>query len=114
MRVLILLTALSWWPFTNAAAENSEVGRAIAVETCSRCHAVLPGEGIDPAPYPLPFTRMGKPLPFEDIASMPNVSEMTLYDWLTSSHPTMPYIVIEEDELTSLVAYILSLKRKSP
>lgn len=45
---------------------------------------------------------------------MPNVSEMTLYDWLTSSHPTMPYIVIEEDELRSLVAYILSLKRKGP
>jgi hypothetical protein len=111
MRVLSLVTALCFWPFTNAFAENSEVGRIIAMETCSRCHAVLRGEGINPAPSPLPFTKIGKPLPFEDIANMPGVTAMTLYDWLTSTHPTMPYIVIEDDELKSLVAYILSLRR---
>jgi mono/diheme cytochrome c family protein len=111
MRESILLAALFLWPLTNASAQNADLGRAIAVETCSRCHAVLRGEGVDPDPDPLPFTEIGKPLPFEDIANTPGVTETVLYAWLTSSHPTMPDIVIEDDELKSLVAYILSLKK---
>src|SRR5262245_49130007 len=83
VRVFILVTALTLWPFTNALAQNTEVGRAIAAETCSRCHAVLRGQGVDPNPEPLPFKEIGKPLPFEDIANMPNANDVALYDWLT-------------------------------
>ncbi len=111
MRILIVVQALLFWPFTNAFAQDTEVGRAIAVETCSRCHAVLRGQGVDPDPNPLPFTEIGKPLPFEDIANTPGITATALYAWLTSSHPTMPNIVIEDDELKSLVAYIMSLRR---
>jgi mono/diheme cytochrome c family protein len=110
----MLIAVLCSLPFGNAMAENSEAGQTLAVQVCSRCHAVLRGEGVTPNPEPLPFNEVGRPLPFEDIANTPGVTEMALYAWLTSSHPTMPDIVLTKDELRNAVAYILSLKRKHP
>jgi hypothetical protein len=72
------------------------------------------GEGVNPNPKPLPFEEVGKPLPFEDIANTPGVTEAALYVWLTSSHPTMPDIVLEKEDLRNVVAYILSLKKDQP
>src|SRR5215475_11482421 len=77
-------------------------------------HAVLRGEGVNPNPEPLPFRKIGRPLPFEDIANTPGVTEMALYAWLTSSHPTMPDIELGKDDLTNVVAYILSLRKTQP
>jgi mono/diheme cytochrome c family protein len=96
--------------FSQDSVGNPEAGQVVAVEVCSQCHAVLQGEGVDPHPDPLPFEEL-KPLPFEDIANTPGVTEMMLYAWMTSSHPTMPDIVLESDELRNIAAYILSLKR---
>ena len=50
------------------------------------------------------------PLPFEDIANTPGITETALFAWMTTSHPTMPNIVLEKKELTDVVSYILSLK----
>ena len=111
MRSLVLMAALCLMPFTNALAQNSEAGQTLAMQVCSRCHAVMPGQGVNPHPPPLPFTKVGEPLPFEDIANTPGITEMALYAWLTTSHPTMPNIVLKKEELRNLVAYILSLKK---
>ena len=111
MRTLVLIAVLSSAPLANAMAQNSEPGRTLAVQVCSRCHAVLRGEGVTTNPEPLPFSKVGRPLPFEDIANTPGVTAMALYAWLTSSHPTMPDIMLDKDELGNVVSYILSLKR---
>ena len=109
---LFLTAAL--WPTHRDAAEAQEgdaaVGQAFAEKVCASCHAVLLGQGMDPEPDPLPFKER-VPLPFEDIANTPGVTEMALTAWLTTSHPTMPNIVLSEKELRNIVAYILSLKQ---
>jgi mono/diheme cytochrome c family protein len=98
-------------PFTDALAQIPEAGQILAVQICSRCHAVLRGQGVNPHPPPLPFTKVAEPLPFEDVANTPGVTEMALYAWMMSSHPTMPNIALTKEELRNVVAYILSLKR---
>ena len=110
MRSLVLIAALCLMPFTNALAQNSEAGQTLAMQVCSRCHAVMPGEGGNRKPKPLPFENVGEPLPFEDIAKTPGITEMALYAWMTTSHPTMPNIVLEKEQLRNVVAYILNLK----
>ena len=40
------------------------------------------------------------------------MTEMALSVWLQSSHPTMPNIVLSQDEIRNVVAYIRSLKGK--
>jgi mono/diheme cytochrome c family protein len=114
MRILIMIGLLCSVPSGYAVAQNAEAGQNLAVQICSRCHAVLRGEGANPKPEPLPFRKIGRPLPFEDIANTPGVTEMALYAWLTSSHPTMPNIVLDKEQLTNVVAYILSLKKNQP
>jgi mono/diheme cytochrome c family protein len=110
----LTLTTLCLLPFTLTHSFAQEVadrdaGRRVAVEVCSPCHAVLPGEGVDPNPDPLPFEEL-VPLPFEDIANTPGATEMMLYAWMTTTHPTMPDVVLEHEELRDVVAYILSLR----
>jgi len=111
MRAFLFTTALSLTPWATALAQegDAEAGQALAVEVCASCHAVLPGEGVDPDPDPLPFQKL-VPLPFEDIANTPGVTETVLTVWLTTSHPTMPDIVLADDERRNVIAYILSLK----
>ena len=112
MRAFLLTTALCLMPLGTALAQqgDTEAGRTLALEVCAGCHAVLPGEGVDPDPDPLPFKEL-VPLPFEDIANTPGVTEMMLTAWLTTSHPTMPDIVLKGEERRNVVAYILSLKK---
>lgn len=110
MRPLIFLAALLLLPTASAqVVGDPQAGQGVAMEVCSSCHAVMPGEGVDPDPDPLPFDEL-EPLPFEDIANTPGVTAMALFAWLTSSHPTMPNIVLEEEELRNVVSYILTLK----
>jgi mono/diheme cytochrome c family protein len=112
MRTLLLTTTLCLASWTTAWAQTQgdpEAGQALAREVCANCHAVLPGEGVDPDPDPLPFEEL-VPLPFEDIANTPGVTPMALIAWLTTSHPTMPDIILKDEELRNVVAYILSLK----
>ena len=55
------------------------------------------------------------PLPeaptFQSVADTPGMTELALSVWLQSSHPTMPNIVLEQDDLRNVVAYIRSLKK---
>ena len=87
---------------------DPQAGQAVAVEQCAQCHAVLPGEGVLENPNPLPFDGAGA-LAFEDIANTPGVTAMALSAWMTSIHPTMPQILLSEDDLNDVIAYILSL-----
>ena len=87
MRSLVLIAALCLMPFTNALAQNSEAGQTLAMQVCSRCHAVMPGQGVNPHPPPLPFTKVGEPLPFEDIANTPGIMGKSRCIWGTDDSP---------------------------
>ena len=47
---------------------------------------------------------------FQEIASTPGMTAIALSAALSTSHRTMPNIMLEPDERTDIIAYILSLK----
>jgi mono/diheme cytochrome c family protein len=89
----------------DATAQDADVaaGKAYATEVCAACHAVQQGEMMSPL--------MEAPA-FQEVADTPGMTELALSVWLQSSHPTMPNIVLSQDEIRNVVAYIRSLKSK--
>ena len=75
-------------------------GRALARDVCAACHAIDKGR---------PSPKVDAPT-FEAIASSPGMSGRALAVALRRPHRTMPNLVIEGEELTNIITYILSLK----
>ncbi|MGE3528146.1 MAG: cytochrome c [Methyloceanibacter sp.] len=90
---------------SQALAQDADVaaGAAYARQVCAACHAVLANEQISPLPQAPTF---------QSVADTPGMTEMALTVWLQSSHPTMPNIVLEPNDLRNVVAYIRSLERE--
>ncbi len=77
-------------------------GRVLAREVCAACHAIEKGRPSPNADAPT----------FEAIASSPGMSGRALGVALRRAHRTMPNYILEGDELTNIVAYILSFKSR--
>jgi mono/diheme cytochrome c family protein len=105
MKALILAGIVTFGLSGGAVAQEADVaaGKAYAEEVCATCHAVEQGEEESPL-YQAPT--------FQSVADTPGMTEMALSVWLQSSHPTMPNIVLSQDEIRNVVAYIRSLKSK--
>jgi mono/diheme cytochrome c family protein len=106
MKGLIVLAAAAAFGLSDGAeAQEADVaaGKAYAEQICAACHAVQPGE-MDSALFEAP--------PFQGVADTPGMTELALSVWLQTSHPTMPNIVLEQDDMRNVVAYIRSLKGK--
>jgi mono/diheme cytochrome c family protein len=90
---------------SQALAQDADIeaGAAYARKVCAGCHAVLANEQISPLPQAPTF---------QSVADTPGMTETALTVWLQSSHPTMPNIVLEQDDLRNVVAYIRSLERE--
>jgi mono/diheme cytochrome c family protein len=76
-------------------------GAAIARQVCVECHAVERGQSRssnDEAP------------PFDAIAKTPGMTSIALTAVLRTSHRRMPNIILPDDELKDIVAYLLTLK----
>ena len=88
-----------------AQAQEGDVaaGGVYAKQICAACHAVLPHEQISPV--------IQAPT-FQSVANTPGMTELALSVWLQSSHPTMPNIVLEPNDMRNVIAYIRSLKSK--
>jgi mono/diheme cytochrome c family protein len=86
-----------------AQAQEADIaaGAAYAGKVCAACHAVLANEQTSPLPQAPSF---------QSVADTPGMTELALTVWLQSSHPTMPNIILEQDDLRNVVAYIRSLK----
>ncbi len=96
--IIVLATATT----AAAAADDlsrSQAGHVYAETYCSKCH------GIGAGPSPLAQAPR-----FKDVAEQPGVTSMSLQAFLQSSHPTMPNIIIEPEDMRNVIAYILSLK----
>ena len=88
-------------PVALAASDpgDPQAGFEYAKQVCSGCH------GISSEKSPLP-----KATRFREVADRPGVTGTALRVWMETSHPTMPNIIVEKDDMLNVIAYILSLK----
>jgi mono/diheme cytochrome c family protein len=93
---------LAWGSAAEAQDADIAAGAAYAEKVCAACHAVLANEQYSP---------LAEAPTFQSVADTPGMTELALTVWLQSSHPTMPNIILTQDELRNVVAYIGSLKR---
>jgi mono/diheme cytochrome c family protein len=77
-------------------------GRQVAATLCANCHE------ISPTMYPT--TVVGPK--FDDIASLPSTTALSLKVFLRSNHNRMPNLILSGTDMDDVIAYILSLKRK--
>jgi len=105
MKELILAGIVTFGLSGGAVAQEADVaaGKAYAEQVCAACHAVEQSKEESPL-YQAPT--------FQSVADTPGMTEMALTVWLQSSHPTMPNIVLSQDEIRNVVAYIHILKGK--
>jgi len=89
-----------------AQAQTSEAarGKAYARAACASCHEVEPG-----IPTP-PFAQAPS---FSSVAATPGMTSMALNVWLTTSHPTMPNLIIPQKDKEDLLAYFAALREAS-
>lgn len=80
-------------------------GRAFAQRICAECHGVLPDDRISP--------RFGIAT-FKAIANTPGMTGTALTVWLQTPHKSMPNFIIEAEDRTNVIAYILSLRDAKP
>ena len=57
---------------------------------------------------------MPKATRFREVAARPGITGTALAIWLQTSHPTMPNIIVEHQDMLNVIAYILSLKGRDP
>lgn len=82
---------------------NPEKGLRYASAMCTGCHAVRAGESQSPIKEAPAFAL---------VANTPGITATALVVWLQSSHPTMPNLILQRDDMYDVVAYIESLRSK--
>ncbi|HUW73329.1 MAG TPA: c-type cytochrome [Methyloceanibacter sp.] len=100
---MLLAAVVTFGLSDGAAAQEADIaaGKAYAEQVCAACHAVQAGDLESP---------LFEATPFQTVADTPGMTELALSVWLQSSHPTMPNIVLEQDDMRNVIAYIRSLK----
>ncbi|MEK1887660.1 MAG: cytochrome C [Phyllobacterium sp.] len=80
---------------------DPQQGSIFARHVCAICHAVEHGQPSSPNPQAPTF---------DTIAKTPGITEMALYASLRTSHRTMPNLVLKNEDISNIAAYLLSLK----
>jgi mono/diheme cytochrome c family protein len=76
-------------------------GATFAQQICAECHAVQAGQ---------PQSPNGQAPTFETVAKTPGMTAIALTAILRTSHRNMPNIILADDDLRNVIAYILTLK----
>ena len=76
-------------------------GLALAQKICAECHTIDKRQVRSPNPAAPRF---------EAVSNIPGMSAIALTVALQTSHPTMPNLMLDSEELRNIAAYILSLK----
>jgi hypothetical protein len=115
---LSLLAAISCWSAAAGAqgppripeSEYANAGRALALRLCTPCHVVAPDQETRP-------TRRPPATSFEEIARRPGLTAESLRGFLLTTHsasaagtPAMPNPMLDQDQLTYVVHYLLALR----
>jgi mono/diheme cytochrome c family protein len=88
----------------DAQSADPAAGARLAKSECAACHAI--GED-EKAKSPDPTAPR-----FVDVAKMPSTTELSLKVFLRSPHKNMPDILLAPEEIDSVAAYILGLRKK--
>ena len=102
----LLLAAMTLVTFVAAPASaqvpgDPAKGRQFAQQICSECHNIEKGQRPSPN---------GQAPNFETIAKTPGMTAIALTAVLRTSHQTMPNVIVADDDLRNVVAYVLSLQ----
>jgi mono/diheme cytochrome c family protein len=102
LSIIVIGAALAAAPARTQEFGDPQLGRALAQQVCSECHAVGPADARSPnalAPR------------FEAVAATPGMTAVALNAFLHTSHRNMPNLVLTADQTNGIIAYILSLKK---
>jgi cytochrome c len=105
---VIVVVGLAALPFALRSdageAGNPERGHKIAVDNCSRCHAVEPGKQ-SPLPDAPPFYTFAQHWPLEDL-------EESLAEGIMVGHEgaQMPIFQFQPQEIQDLIAYLRTIQ----
>ena len=91
--------AITWGALAADDIGDPQAGFDCAQRVCSACH------GISAEKSPLAAAPR-----FREVADTPGMTGTALRVWMETSHPTMPNIIIEKQDMLNVIAYILSLK----
>ena len=82
---------------------NAAAGKRFSMGVCAECHMVAVGQSG--------LYRSDAP-PFPDIANLPSTTVLSLRVFLQTPHAkrSMPDLVLTEDQMDDVIAYILSLR----
>jgi mono/diheme cytochrome c family protein len=98
------LASLAILPGAYAQSANPTVGRQLAQRVCSACHQV--------GPVPTPQPENSNAPSFIDISRMSSTNELAIKVFLRTSHPTMPNIMLDQEEADSVAGYIVGLAKQ--
>jgi cytochrome c len=76
-------------------------GASFAQQICAECHAIQGGQ---------PRSPNGQAPTFETVAKTPGMTAIALTAILRTSHRTMPNIILTDEDLRNVIAYIMTLK----
>ena len=93
-------------PVAHAGIGDARAGHAFALENCRQCHDVGTGRKLS--------SLFSAGPAFRDVANMPTTTPLSLFVFLTTSHPTMPNLVLSRKEVDDVISYILSLRTPAP
>jgi mono/diheme cytochrome c family protein len=79
-----------------------DAGFQFAAQHCAGCHDIK-------TPNPM-TTGSGVPT-FATVANTAGITRTSLLVWMQNSHPDMPDLILEPQDLDNVIAYILSLKK---
>jgi cytochrome c2 len=82
---------------------DRQKGQAYARMVCSECHSVEKVQARSP--------NANAPA-FAAVAATSGMTELALRTWLQTPHPTMPNLLLTDDQKDDVIAYLLSLKDK--
>ena len=89
---------------TVQAAELGDIdaGLQFAAQHCAGCHDIGTQN---------PMTTVSGVPTFATVANNAGITRTSLVVWMQTSHPEMPDLILEPQDLDNVVAYILSLKK---
>lgn len=97
---LLMTSGLVW----TQQSGQPQAGLTLAQHDCAQCHAVEKGMIVSP--------NAAAPR-FEVIANIPGMTATAVSAALLTSHRAMPNLILNADERSDVIAYILSLKRSN-
>lgn len=88
-------------PIYAQALGEAKRGQSLAETVCAECHAVRKGQLR---------ARDGHAPTFETLATTPGITPMAIMVALRTSHSEMPNLVLKNQEIDDIIAYVATLR----